>query len=101
MGKENVRRSRNNQTSMSQITVGVLRSLIVPDLKTYMDLTKTTDRQEFQMSAEQWEKSQSGKRKMFKQVGGYKYGYQCSEGNRSGQTQGSNNSTGKRPLTCF
>ena len=74
---------------------------MVPDLNTYMDLTKTTDRQEFQRLAEQWEKSLPGKRNMFKQVGGYKYGYQYSEGNRSGQTQGSNNSTGKKPLTCF
>ena len=40
-----------------RVTVGVLRLLMVPDLKTYMDLTKTTERQEYQILVEQWEKS--------------------------------------------
>ena len=36
-----------------KMTVGILRSMMVPDLKNYMDLTKTTDRLEYQMLAEQ------------------------------------------------
>ena len=40
-----------------RVTVGVLRLLMVPDLKNYMDLTKTTERQEYQILVEQWEKS--------------------------------------------
>ena len=74
---------------------------MAPDLKKYMDLTKTTDRQEYQMLAEQWEKSQPFKRSIFKYVSGYRQGYQYRDCTRSEQTQGSNSPASKKPMTCF
>ena len=41
-GAETIRQAND------RVTVRVLRSLMVPNPKTYMDLTKTTDRQEYQ-----------------------------------------------------
>ena len=41
--------AETNRQIFDRVTVGVLRSLMVPDLKNYMDLTKTTERQEYQM----------------------------------------------------
>ena len=74
---------------------------MVPDLMTYIDMTKAVDKQQFLMTAEEWDRSQPDKRHWYKHSGGYRQGYQYSEGNRSGQTQGSFNPTGRKPLTCF
>ena len=36
--------SETTRQAADKVTVGILRSMMVPDLKNYMDLTKTTDR---------------------------------------------------------
>ena len=74
---------------------------MVPDLKNYMDLTITTERQEYQILAEQWEKSQPYKRNIFRHVSGYKQGYQNRDSARGEQSQNSQFPTGKKSLSCF
>ena len=83
------------------MVVGFLRSMMVPDLKIYMDLTNKTDKQEYIMLAEQWEKSQSYKRNMFKSVGSYRPGFQHGDSSKQGHHQNSYTTTGKKPITCF
>ena len=44
--------------AIDRIAVGVNRSMMVPELKTYMDLTNKIDKHQYMKLAEQWEKSQ-------------------------------------------
>ena len=53
-----------NRQFCNRIAMGVLMSHMVPDLKQYMDLTKTTDRQEFHATIDQWDRSQPVKRNL-------------------------------------
>ena len=62
---------------------------MVPELKTYLDLSKLTSRPEFKALADQWVKTQSYKRSMFKQYTKYKQYNQTSEGYKSGYGSGS------------
>ena len=83
--------------AVDKVTVGMLRVLMVPELKNYMDLTKSTDRQEYQRLAEQWEKSQPYRRSMFKQTSGYRSNYQYRDNTKGEHTLGSQ----QFPITCF
>ena len=86
---------------IDRMVVGFLRSMMVTDLKTYIDLTNKTDKQEYIMLAEQWEKSQSYKRNMFKSVGSYRPRFQQGDSSKQGHHQNSYTTTGKKPITCF
>ena len=90
-----------NQQFCDGIAMGVLKSHMVPDLKQYMDLTKTIDRQEFHATIDQWDRSQPVKRNKYKLLGGYRYWKQYGDSSRYNTTQGTNNTAGKKPLTCF
>ena len=47
--------------AVDSMTVGVLCSLVVPEAKTYLDMLKATELQQFLMVAEEWERSQPDK----------------------------------------
>ena len=69
---------------------------MVPELKTYVDLMRSTDLQHFLMVTEEWERSQPEKRHIFKQSSRF--------GNTSSFRQGQNSSYqsgSKKPLTCY
>ena len=53
------------------VTVGVTRSLMIPELKTHVDMSKATELQPFLRVVEEWDRNQQDKKSMFKQTGGY------------------------------
>ena len=75
-------RGNGNRQIFDRLAMGAIRSHMIPDLKTYMDLAKPTDRQQFHAMIEQWDKSQPVKRHMYKPMGGYRYGSQYSDTSR-------------------
>ena len=62
------------------MTVAALRSLVVAELKTYVDLTRTTELHQFLMVVEEWERCQPEKKQAFKQTGGYGNGSTVRQG---------------------
>ena len=90
-----------NKQFCNRVAMGVFRSHMVPDLKQYMDITKTTDWQEFHATIDQWDRSQPVKRNLYKHLVGYRYGNQYGDSSRYNTTQGTNNTAGNKTLTCF
>ena len=95
--------AETDRVKFERITMRALRSYMVPELKNYMDLSKPASRPEFEALAEQWVKSQTYKRSMFKQSGNnYKQYNQASEGSRGTYNSGSAQGVGyRKPISCF
>ena len=95
--------SETVRQAADKVTVGVMRSFMVPELKTYLDTSNATDEHNFLMTTEEWERSQPDKRNLFRHTSGYGYrqGHPYGDSHRNSQSQRNFNSAGKKLLTCF
>ena len=75
---------------------------MVLELKTYINMSKVVDKQQFLITAEEWDRSQPEKKHIFKQQGGYngRKTYHQADDNRQGQ-QDSSGSGSRRSIICF
>ena len=76
-----------------KLAVAFVRSLMVPELKNYLDLT---DMQRFLMKAEEWERSQPDRKYILKQQSGDSYNNMFRQGQHHSFSSGP-----KRTITCF
>ena len=94
-----VQESETMNEATDAVAVAAMRYLMVPELKTYIDMSKAVDKQQFLITAEEWDRSQPEKKHMFKQQGGYngrKTYHQ--QGHRQGQQDSSGS---RRTIICF
>ena len=61
-----------NQHRAERMTMGALRSGMVPELKTYLNLAKPATKPEFNTVVDQWVKAQPYKSSVYREQGGYK-----------------------------
>ena len=59
--------SEDIDQALDYMTLGALRSMMVPDLKAYIDISKQNELQPFLRTAEEWERSQPQSKPVFKQ----------------------------------
>jgi len=90
--------AETRQDICERMAMGALRAYMIPELKTYLDLTKPTTKPEFEALAEQWVKSQLYKRSMYKQQGGYK---QTDSFRYRQDSSSPYNSANRKPMTCY
>ena len=66
--------------ALKNMMVAALRSVMLAEQKTYVNLTRTTKLHQFLMVVEEWERSQPEKKQALKQTGGYGNGSTVRQG---------------------
>ena len=85
MGIITVQEAETLGEAADKLAIAFVRSLMVPELKNYLDLGEVTDMQRFLMKAEEWERSQPDRKHIFKQQSGYNFRQSYHQGNTGRQ----------------
>ena len=93
--------AETDRNKKERIAMGALRSYMVPELKSYMDLSKPTNKPEFDALTEQWVRSQPFRRSMYKTTGSYRYSSQARDSFGHSSTSSFASSSTKKPVTCY
>ena len=93
--------AETDRNKKERIAMGALRSYMVPELKSYMDLSKPTNKPEFDALTEQWVRSQPFRRSMYKTTGSYRYSSQARDSFGHSSTSSFASGSTKKPVTCY